>query len=422
MASLAELYGQAATSYGKARAKARQIPANLRESGKGLASWAVDPYGEAQRVMGEYRNMTPEQRQGLVNAAVDLFGGVDVGPVGGIMGTVGRTTVKKPLRKAFPGIYDDPRAIVEDSARMVAPENPLMNELFGVTRSDLDALTRAKQGSSSVDVPVYEPTARAAQHVSQIMTPANTRRVQSILDIASQNPRFAGSYGWYESQPLLQKYVDMFGQDEGTRRFKQHHGLGAALSPSTDVNTEIRRMSIANQLMESGRLGEFIDKSAIPGGAGHAYHKTAHVAGIQNLINRGVPFPEALQQAPKVRNYYYSRTGENTINPTIDAHMVRQIGLADVRPKPNYGSIGAEENFGVKNWFNKDVTNPLGMEGSPGQSLLWNAAGSKSGVETALGAPYLELLTTSIQRQAARSGKSPQTVLDEFLAGTGHLW
>lgn len=89
MASLAELYGNVATSYGKARAKARQIPANLRESGKGLASWAVDPYGEAQRVMGEYRTMTPEQRQGLVDAAVDLFGGVDVGPVGAIKASHG---------------------------------------------------------------------------------------------------------------------------------------------------------------------------------------------------------------------------------------------------------------------------------------------------------------------------------------------
>ena len=82
MASLAELYGTA-------KAKARQIPANLRASGKGLASWAVDPYGEAQRVMGEYRNMTPEQRQGLVNAAVDLFGGIDVGPVGAIKASHG---------------------------------------------------------------------------------------------------------------------------------------------------------------------------------------------------------------------------------------------------------------------------------------------------------------------------------------------
>lgn len=82
MASLAELYGIA-------KSKARQIPANLRESGKGLASWAVDPYGEAQRVMGEYRNMTPEQRQGLVDAAVDLFGGIDVGPVGAIKASHG---------------------------------------------------------------------------------------------------------------------------------------------------------------------------------------------------------------------------------------------------------------------------------------------------------------------------------------------
>lgn len=82
MASLADLYG-------KAKATARQIPANLRQSGKGLASWAVDPYGEAQRVMGEYGAMTPEQRQGLVKTAVDLFGGVDVGPVGAIKASHG---------------------------------------------------------------------------------------------------------------------------------------------------------------------------------------------------------------------------------------------------------------------------------------------------------------------------------------------
>jgi hypothetical protein len=82
MASLADLYG-------KAKATARQIPANLRQSGKGLASWAVDPYGEAQRVMGEYGAMTPEQRQGLVDTAVDLFGGVDVGPVGAIKASHG---------------------------------------------------------------------------------------------------------------------------------------------------------------------------------------------------------------------------------------------------------------------------------------------------------------------------------------------
>lgn len=82
MASLADLYGKAKTTV-------RQIPANLRQSGKGLASWAVDPYGEAQRVIGEYGAMTPEQRQGLVNTAVDLFGGVDVGPVGAIKASHG---------------------------------------------------------------------------------------------------------------------------------------------------------------------------------------------------------------------------------------------------------------------------------------------------------------------------------------------
>ncbi len=39
--------------------------------------------------MGEYGAMTPEQRQGLINTAVDLFGGVDVGPIGAIKASHG---------------------------------------------------------------------------------------------------------------------------------------------------------------------------------------------------------------------------------------------------------------------------------------------------------------------------------------------
>lgn len=368
--------------------------------------------------------------QNDVNAIEDWerWQGVGPGNIGGAAGLAGsiaktgRSTVRGGLRKAFPGIYENPKSIVEDSAKMVAEENPLMRELFGVTRSDLDEITRSKAGKSSVDVPIYSPSERAAKYVKGVTVPGNTARIQDILTEAESNPSFAGSYGWYESEPLLNKYVQMFGEEEGMRRFKQHHGLGAALSPSTDVSTEIRRMSLANMLKESGRLGEFIDKSAIPQGAGHAYHTTAHTAGIKNLMESGLPFPSELQSAPKVRNYYYSRTGENTAYPTIDAHMARQIGLADVRPTENYGSIGPTENKAIRDWFSNTVANKIGMEGSPAQALLWNAAGSKSGVETALGAPYLELLTKGIQNQAFRTGKTPQTVLDEFLAGKGHLW
>lgn len=341
------------------------------------------------------------------------------------LGLSGKSTVKDALRTAYPGVYAKPKEVLDElkSSKGIASENPLLKDLFGVDRRDLDDMTREQAGRSSVDVPVYVPT-KGGEYIDQILTPDNTRRVQDFLLAGADEPMLAGSYGWYQAKPLLDKYVSMFGMDEGKRRFLQHHGFGAALSPGTDVNQEIRRMSLANMLHERGDIGGFLDKSGIPEGAGHAYHSTAHVAGLQNYLDRGLPFPEDIVAAPKVRNYYYSRTNENTLWPTMDAHFVRASGLPDVRTRnKGFGeSISDEEASRVRDWFTNQVASPIGMEGSPAQALLWNMMGQQTKVKSKLSAPYLELLTNAVQNQAKRSGKTPETVLDEFMAGRGHLW
>jgi hypothetical protein len=176
---------------------------------------------------------------------------------------------------------------------------------------------------------------------------------------------------------------------------------------------------------KEGRLSDFLDPRNMPKGYGHAYHTTAHNAGVRNILESGDFRPTNLKMAPKTRVYYGSRTGENLDVPTADAHFVRGIGLADLRPATkadDFGSsISATELDPVTRWYRDDVASPIDMRASPAQALQWNAMGTSTGVETELGVPFLELLSRRIGDIAAKENLDPLKVRDEFIRGERHL-
>ena len=102
--------------------------------------------------------------------------------VGGKAGSAvkaGRSTIKGALRKAFPGIYDDPRLVAERAEGMVMPESANLGKLFGVTRANL---SRAAQepGTTAGVIPGAPKKPRGSPKTEQIMSPANTRRLVRI--------------------------------------------------------------------------------------------------------------------------------------------------------------------------------------------------------------------------------------------------
>jgi hypothetical protein len=114
--------------------------------------------------------------------------------------------------------------------------------------------------------------------------------------------------------------------------------------------------------------------------------------------------------------------------PTADAHFVRGIGLSDVRPaaKGSEGSIQGTEAPAIREWFRSKIANPVGLEGSPGQALLWNVLGPQTGVKTKIGKPYLELMIDGAMREVARQGKTinkrnVQEAIDNFIMRKGLL-
>ena len=56
-------------------------------------------------------------------------------------------TVKDPERMAYPGIYGNPAEIAAMAASRVAPEDPALKQLFGVTREDLYQMGKGLKGN-----------------------------------------------------------------------------------------------------------------------------------------------------------------------------------------------------------------------------------------------------------------------------------
>ena len=331
-----------------------------------------------------------------------------------------KPTVRNRERIAYPEIYRDPRIIIGESAARVSDESPLLKKLFGVDRYDLDAMTR--EMGHDLAAPYYMAT-RPPEYLRNLQGKANTQRVQDILAEAERNPRFTGSYGWYQSEPLRQRFIDL--NPEGARDFERFTQIGAGLSPSTAVPKEIERGSVAYFMDKENRLSDFLNPRNMPKGYGHAYHTTAHNAAIKNILERGDFRPKDIKMAPKTRVYYESRLGSNLDVPTADAHFVRGIGLADLRPATkadDFGkSISATELDPVARWYKSDVSEPLGMRASPAQALQWNAMGTSTGVETELGVPFLELVARRMGQLAEKEGVKPTKVRDEFIRGKRHL-
>ena len=330
-----------------------------------------------------------------------------------------------PGEATLPGLWDNPKRIVNDSAKMVAPEDPLLRELFGVDRADLDALAYQNQDFRIANPLVYEPT-RVPEHVGKVTTPSNARRLQDVIGEAADDQRFTGMPGWYVTNPLLDRAKRLLGPEEGERWFLAHHKFASPMSAMNDVQSEIAKGTFTHLLAGQNNLDEFFDVGRLPAGLNHPAHTTAHAAGVRNMMESGGErFWSAANPSPKTPNYYMSKTGQNWYWPTGDAHFVRATGLPDVRPRvieretgtriPDASSIGKTEAFPVGKWFTNDVAAPLGLTGNVGHPVLWGAMASRTGVESAIGAPYLEILASNTRRSATRQGISPQDALDNYI-------
>ena len=207
-------------------------------------------------------------------------------------------TVMRPKREAmFPGVYKDPGELV--AGAKVAPEDPAMQQLFGVNRQDLFDI--AEQGTRKGNM-TERPFAAAAKgkgaaHASEVMNPRNTQRMLDIIGEARKRPDlFQGMASWYTMDPLYRRFEELYGPEQAVAEYKRFNTLTGMASPGSEVLTEMNRGTAANWLDKEGRFEDFVkhgggmtkDRPAdMAKVMGHAYHKTAQAGPMAKYLRGG---------------------------------------------------------------------------------------------------------------------------------------
>jgi len=426
------------------RTQAMQGIGGLLQSGLTSMEESQNKWRELQaRAFGDRKNPMKVTDQAALDQLTEMTMN---GPMGfapaGI--TKRQATVVNPERIAYPGIYSNPRELVQEAANRVAPESPLLKQLFGVTREDLfDISQQGTRAGNITDVP-FKTAAnpKGAAHASQVMNPRNVQRLQDIVGEAKQQPElYKGMASWYTMDPLYKRFVDIYGPDRAIGEYNKFNTLTGMSSPGSEVLTELNRGTAANMMDTAGRFAEFRKYGGLPEGkrkadfppelagvTGHPYHKTAQSGPMEKYLETGL----LNMGSAKVPSYIHAsgvpETGFQTQWPVGDAHWSRLVGLPDVRGAttkkgkesvPN-ASASVPEMVSLGPWFNQRIAQPMGMEAVPAQAVIWGAGSGATGVTSPIGAPKLELLAQQIGETARRLNITPEAARDLIIRGQAY--
>jgi hypothetical protein len=350
-----------------------------------------------------------------------------------------RPSIEQPLRVANPGIYKDPRVIAREAEMMVAPEHPALKKLFGVTRDDLYEIGGRGTRQGNIEPTIWMPgkSGKPNYAAEQAMNPANAQRMINALGEAEKHaPNLVkGMDAWYVMDPMYRQMVKLVGPERAKIEYMKFNAIVPPFSAGSDVMTEINRGTTANMFATRGeydtfrRLGGTAEKNRganfppeMRDTKGHAYHAVQAdpvarwlATGAHGYADDTVKIPLYAQASgvPEV--------GFQTRLPVPDAHFTRAAGIPDVRRSKDFNDFmaGAEYRpFG--SWFRENVAKPVGIEAVPAQARMWGTFAPQTGVETAIGAPKLELISQAIWERAQRLGIDPKKLRDDVLLGKEH--
>jgi hypothetical protein len=350
-------------------------------------------------------------------------------------------TVMNPERIAFPDIYKNPRELVQEAASRVAPEDPLLKQLFNVSRQDLfDISQQGTRAGNITDAPFKTAkNPKGAAHAQQVMNPRNVQRLQDIVAEAKQQPElYKGMASWYTMDPLYKRFVDIYGPDRAIGEYNKFNTLTGMASPGSEVLTELNRGTAANMMDTLGRFEDFRKFGGVSefkrgadfppelaGVIGHPYHSTAQAGPMGKYLASGL----LEMDSAKVPSYIVAsgvpETGFQTRFAVGDAHFSRLLGLPDVRgattkkgvPTIPKASASVPEMVSIAPFFRQKIAQPMGIEAVPAQAVIWGAGSGATGVTSPIGAPKLELLAQQIGETARRLGVSPETARDMIIRG-----
>jgi hypothetical protein len=348
-------------------------------------------------------------------------------------------TVKDAKQSKFPGIYDDPKEIMERLGPG-QPESPHLKEIFGKSREDLhdDAVARGDV-EPKTPIPGIAPKGKGSAHANDVTTPENAERIRNIINSYKEHDPsgYHGMVGWYEMGAMHDSIKKILGGNEKLAD-KVYHNLNSFTSyasPMSSVGPEITRGTAAATMAAEGNFKKFAEQGGLPqdkapsalkaknfelGNEGHAMHSNAHAGAMSRFNDTG-------QEANAVKTGTYRRSGDapargnsdyqNTV-PVGDSHWSRGVGLADVRASKAFeGSAEGPEMKVLAPWYHDEVARhpDVNLPSTSAQAVQWGALSKETGVNSPIGAPKLEIWADKIAEAAKREGIAPKAMWERIV-------
>jgi hypothetical protein len=350
-------------------------------------------------------------------------------------------TVDDVRRLAAPGVYQNPRAIVEQAKAQLGAEDPLLQRLWGVSRQDLYDIAKSRTGTMRPeDIPGMTLRERVTpEAVQAVMNPRNEQRILDTMELAQKVPGLRQTQGWYVMDPAYQRLAELIGPEEAVKQYNRLNITHGVFSAASAVPTELMRGSTAAMLAERGEFPAFMKYGGTPRTSGmpleeisagvpewmryipgHMAHSTAHTQALKKYLDTGELSFTTGKVPPYIAQSGVPQTGFSTGYPVIDTHMGKQFGYMDTRTAPS-GSMALRETDPLARWYSEKIAGPLGIEPGYAQPMGWTVYGPQTGVMSELGAPKLEIVSNLIGKRAAREGVSPEAVRDAWLLSKGAI-
>lgn len=241
------------------------------------------------------------------------------------------------------------------------------------------------------------------------------------------------AHRWYHAEPIRQQFISELGDKAGNEQYNLFASMVAGTSSAAPVRENIRKASWYRQQALAGRLpaGEldryddaqkWIKANKPPEGYGS-------VAQINDAMwaSRFLDGPQAWRSARagaphKIISFEQNLRG-NLAPWTGDRHEAARLGVQPVWNRRSQafekGQLTPNEYVAAEQMIRK-MAGSLGLQPAEFQSARWMGGSAATGVKSA-DPTFPHAFEAVVDLQAARTGRTPQEVMREFIRNGGLL-
>jgi hypothetical protein len=266
----------------------------------------------------------------------------------------------------------------------------------------------------------YQPPKGVPARALAINTPENIAAANAAVERGVP----LGGPSWYNTNPLLERFVGELGPEAGTAAWEQWIKTVGATSPRSAVPINIRIGDYYNVLANRGELPEMAwqPKQGMvltqpPPAPYGSLAQNLHAQNVRNVLSGDYPAATGLYPLTNPKPPSFTQNLLGNLTPwTGDVHATRAWGLRDLSTG-KLVDVPATTEYGYMENLSQQQAEQMRMKPAQWQASAWLGAGNtglKSPVE-----PFMTTLENRIRYTAEQRGEPPETTLRRMLRGEG---